>query len=98
GLLAVWTRSCRRGSGIRRNASALSTIPLDNHEWKGLAEDPGRRRFGARHARASLAEVAVEASSGLVAVVRDDGAGLGGADPWRGLSSLAGRRRHPGRK
>jgi signal transduction histidine kinase len=45
----------------------------------------------ARHAGASRAEVTVEAGGELVAVVRDDGVGMGGADPWRGLSSLARR-------
>jgi signal transduction histidine kinase len=45
----------------------------------------------ARHARASRAEVTVEASRELVAVVSDDGIGMRSADPWRGLSSLARR-------
>jgi signal transduction histidine kinase len=45
----------------------------------------------ARHARASRTEVTVEADRELVAVVRDDGVGVRGAGPWKGLSNLAGR-------
>ena len=42
----------------------------------------------ARHARATMVEVTVEAGTDLVAVVADNGVGLSGMGRWSGLSDL----------
>ena len=45
----------------------------------------------ARHARATMVEVTVEAGTDLVAVVADNGVGLSGMGRWSGLSDLTRR-------
>jgi two-component system sensor histidine kinase DevS len=74
-----------------RLEGAFDAVP-DEHGEQLLAALREALSNVARHARATAVEVAVDAGTELVLLVRDDGVGIGGATtPGNGLANLAAR-------